>query len=71
MRNMKATVRGTLNGIAFFFGGVGTTIFVYVGGVLFDKVAPWAPFVVVGIADLVVIFFAMAFIFSGLIKRED
>lgn len=71
MRNMKSTVRGTLNGIAFFFGGVGTTVFVFVGGILFDKVAPWAPFVVVGVTDFVVIFFALAFIFSGLLKRDD
>jgi len=71
MRNMKSTIRGTLNGIAFFFGGVGTTVFVYVGGILFDTVAPWAPFMVVGIADFVVIIFALVFIFTGMIKRDD
>ena len=32
MRNMKPHIRGTLNGLAFFFGSVGTTIFALVGG---------------------------------------
>ena len=32
MRNMKPHIRGTLNGLAFFFGSVGTTIFALIGG---------------------------------------
>ena len=71
MRNMKSTVRGTLSGIAFFFGSLGTTVFVLVGGILFDKVAPWAPFFMVGVADLAVIPFALAFIFTGLVTKDD
>uniref|UniRef100_A0A7S3MI32 Major facilitator superfamily (MFS) profile domain-containing protein n=1 Tax=Favella ehrenbergii TaxID=182087 RepID=A0A7S3MI32_9SPIT len=71
MRNMKSTIRGTLNGIAFFFGGVGTTIFVLIGGILFDKVAPWAPFMVVGVADFVAIIFSAIFFLSGIVKRDD
>ena len=71
MRGMRSTIRGTLNGVAFFFGGVGTTIFVLVGGVMFDKVAPWAPFVTVGCADLAAIIFALIFFLSGLVKRDD
>ena len=71
MRNMKSTIRGTLYGIAFFFGCAGSTLFVYVGGILFDKVAPWAPFMVVGVSDFAVIVFALVFIFFGLLKRDD
>lgn len=71
MRNMKSTIRGTLSGIAFFFGAVGTTVFIFVGGILFDTVAPWAPFIVVGVADYIVIVVALVFIFTGLIKAED
>ena len=68
---MKSTVRGTLNGIAFFFGAIGTTAFVFVGGIIFDKIAPWAPFMLVAIADCVIIVFAVIFISCGLLKKDD
>ena len=71
LRNMKKTVRGTLSGIAFFFGSVGTTTFVMVGGIMFDKVANWAPFMLVGCADFVVIVFALIFICAGWVKKDD
>ena len=62
MRNLKKSVRGALTGIAFFFGAIGTTTFSYVGGVLFDKVAPWAPFMVVAGADFAIIVFLIVFL---------
>ena len=71
MRNMRSTIRGTLNGVAFFFGGFGTTIFVFIGGILFDKVAPWAPFMVVGGADFAAIILSLIFFLSGIVKRDD
>ena len=71
MRNMRSTIRGTLNGVAFFFGGVGTTIFVFVGGILFDKVAPWAPFAAVGASDFAAIVLSLVFFLTGLVKRDD
>ena len=71
LRNMKRSVRGTLNGISFFFGTLGMTIFNYVGGVVFDEVAPWAPFMIVAGADAIVLVFAGFFIGCGYIKRED
>ncbi len=71
LRNMKSTIRGTLSGIAFFFGSVGTTTFVMAGGILFDTVARWAPFMLVSCADFVVIIFALIFICMGWVKRDD
>lgn len=71
MRNMKANIRGTLTGLAFFFGSVGTTTFALIGGILFDKVAPWAPFMVVGTADATVFLVCITFLAFGLIKRDD
>jgi len=68
---MRSTIRGTMTGIAFFFGSVGTTIFVMVGGILFDKVGPWAPFMLVGATDGVIIIFIIIFLGLGLIKRND
>lgn len=71
IRNMRSTIRGTMTGIAFFFGSVGTTTFVMVGGILFDKVGPWAPFMLVGVTDGVIIIFIMIYLGLGLIKRDD
>lgn len=71
MRNMKSTVRGTLSGIAFFFGSVGTTTFVIVGGIAFDTIAPWAPFMIVASADVFVFLVAIIFIASGLLGKHD
>lgn len=71
MRNMKSHIRGTLSGIAFFFGSIGTTIFALVGGIIFDKIGPAAPFLLVSSADFSVLIIAMAFIMFGAIKRSD
>ncbi len=71
MRNMQSTIRGTMTGIAFFFGSVGTTTFVMVGGILFDQVGPWAPFMLVGAVDGIIIIFIVIYLGCGLIKRDD
>ena len=49
---MRGEIRGTLQGIAFFFGAIGTTLFALIGGIVFDNIAPWAPFVMISVADL-------------------
>ena len=71
MRNMKAHIRGTLNGLAFFFGSIGTTIFALVSGHLFDTVAPYAPFMIVSIADATIFVVSLIFIYLGLVKSTD
>lgn len=71
LKNMNKEVRGTLNGIAFFFGTLGTTVFVYFGGVVFDKIAPWAPFMLVAAADAFVIVFQVIFICQGKLSKVD
>ena len=71
MRNMKPHIRGTLSGLAFFFGSLGTTTFALVGGILFDRVGPWAPFVLVAFADGLVLMASLLFIMFGLIDRSD
>lgn len=70
LRHMKKTVRGVMCGIAFFFGAIGTTTFVYVGGILFDRVAPWAPFMVVAGADMFIIVFSIVYILVFHIPRD-
>ena len=71
MRNMKGHIRGTLSGMAFFFGSFGTTTFSLVGGIVFDKIGPWAPFMVVGGADMLVLAVSLIFILKGAIGRND
>ena len=71
MRKMKAHIRGTLSGLAFFFGSIGTTTFALVGGIIFDKIGPWAPFVLVACADAFVLFVSLIFIILGKIDRSD
>ena len=68
---MKPQIRGTLNGVAFFFGSLGTTTFALVGGKLFDSIGPWAPFSLVGIADFLIVVFAMVYICLGLLDKYD
>ena len=71
MRNMKSHIRGILSGLAYFFGSFGVTAFAMLGGILFDKVAPWALFILVSIADGTVFVICLIFIFFGLIKASD
>ena len=71
MRNMKSSIRGTLSGMAIFFSSIGMTMFVRVGGILFDKVGPWAPFQLLGTADVSVFVISLIFLACGLIKRND
>ena len=40
-------------------GGIGTVLFIQVGGVLFDEVGPHAPFVFVGIGNLLIMGLAL------------
>lgn len=71
LRKMNGHVRGTLSGMAFFFGSLGATIFTLVGGIMFDKVGSWAPFMLVAGADGTVLLFAVIFIGCGMIGRYD
>ena len=67
MKDTNQQIRGTLSGIAFFFGSIGVTIFSLVGGILFD-IKPWAPFLLVASADGVIILISVIFICRGLLN---
>jgi hypothetical protein len=68
---MKSHIRGTLVGMSNFFGSIGLTIFVLVGGKLFDSMGPWAPFWYVAFIDILILIFSMVFIGLGLLSRTD
>ena len=49
--------RGTVIGWYQIFGGIGITACVVSGGLLFDRVAPTAPFLMMGVINLLVFLF--------------
>ena len=71
LRNMNGRIRGTLSGLGMFFGGLGSTAFTLIGGIVFDQVGPWAPFMLVAGADAAILIFSIFFIGCGLISKVD
>ena len=53
-------MRGSIIGVFNFCGAVGILILTVIGGVLFDKVGPWAPFFLVGLLNGVIGIAALA-----------
>ena len=54
---MSGRVRGTMTSMNVLFGSLGSAAFALIAGILFDKIAPWAPFMVVAAGDFTVFFF--------------
>ena len=52
------TIRGSVLGVFNVVGGIGIAFFVQIGGVLYDKVGPHAPFVFIGIVNMVLVCYA-------------
>lgn len=53
-------LRGTLLGLFYMMGGIGVIFFVQSGGILFDTVGPHAPFVLIGIGNILVMTYALS-----------
>jgi len=53
-------IRGSLLGAFNIVGGIGQVFFIQIGGILFDKMGPASPFVFVGLANIVVMAYAIA-----------
>lgn len=56
--------RGAVIGVFSMFGAVGILMSTFVGGILFDSWKPSAPYLIVGIADAVLAFFAFIVYFA-------
>ncbi|CAK0756019.1 Magnetosome protein MamH [Azospirillaceae bacterium] len=52
-------LRGSIMGPLNVVGGVGLIVILQIGGVLFDKVGPFAPFVFTGVCNLLVMAYAL------------
>jgi DHA1 family tetracycline resistance protein-like MFS transporter len=53
-------IRGSLLGAFNVVGGMGQVFFIQVGGILFDAMGPASPFLFVGLANLVVMAYAIS-----------
>ena len=51
-KHLPKEIRGTLNGAYNFFGNLGILFYSKIGGILYDKVSPNAPFVLLGVCDI-------------------
>ena len=49
----------------WFFGNLGGTIFALIGGFMFDKISPSAPFSYMGVTDMIVFVFAITLLCMG------
>jgi DHA1 family tetracycline resistance protein-like MFS transporter len=53
-------IRGSLLGAFNVVGGMGQVFFIQIGGILFDAMGPASPFVFVGLANLIVMAYAIS-----------
>jgi predicted MFS family arabinose efflux permease len=65
-KNLPKDIRGTLNGAYNFFGNIGILFYSKYGGMLYDRVSPSAPFVLLAICDVA---FALLIIGLRLCKK--
>lgn len=68
LRDMPGQVRGAMNGCLHFFGAIGILFFTKTGGYLFDNVAPWAPFALIGVCDFLLFVLATALALLGFLS---
>ncbi len=69
-RTADTQIRGSLYGISVASGYVGQMIFVFCGGLLFDNVGPYWPFVLVGCFDVTFGLLAIVLSLCGVIKND-
>jgi MFS family permease len=70
LRNAEREIRGVLLGVSNSCGYIGVLIFSLVGGILFDKVGPYWPFIFVGCLDLAFAIFTTICSLFGVIKND-
>ena len=73
-KNLPKEIRGVLISFMTFSGLVGKAIAVKIGGILYDSIGRNAPFIMIGICDLIFTVFIMIMIkinFYGNLKKED
>lgn len=71
LRSADREVRGIVYGVANAFGYFGMLIFSISGGILFDSVGPYSPFMLVGATDLTFSILAILMACCGCIKNDN
>ena len=69
-KGIPADVRGTMLGLFWFFAFLGTLAFTAVGGYLYDKAGPIAPFGLLLILDLVYLTVVIILSLCGKLKEK-
>ena len=70
LRNADREIRGVILGVGTGCGYIGMLIFALVGGVLFDRVGPYAPFFFVGCLDLAFFILTTLLGFCNVLKND-
>ena len=65
MKALPSDVRGMMVGLFQLMGQIGTVLFTFTGGYLFDKYSPVAPFVLLGSLDLTFLLAFLCLIMCG------
>ncbi|MBF0281879.1 MAG: MFS transporter [Zetaproteobacteria bacterium] len=55
-------IRGSMLGFFNVVGGIGVVVCIQVGGIVFDAIGPYAPFVFIGVANLFIVLYSLTFI---------
>jgi MFS family permease len=70
LRNADKEIRGVIFGVGTACGYVGMLIFSIVGGILFDRIGPYTPFLLVGCLDATFFVFSVLLACCGVIKND-
>ena len=71
LRSADREIRGIIYGVANAVGYLGMLIFSLTGGILFDSVGPFAPFMLVGATDLSFALLVTLMACCGCIKNDN
>lgn len=70
LRKADPEIRGVLGSTGFAIGYCGLFVYSIVGGLLFDNYGPYAPFILIGVLDLVVGTILAIMGYLGYIKND-
>ena len=68
IRNLPNDIRGAMVGVWHFFSNLGGTLFSLIGGLMYDKYGPSAPFNLVTYCDMSIFLFAIILGCAGYLR---
>ena len=70
MKDMPSEIRGSMMGIFNVFGHIGSLVFTLVGGQLYDRVGPSAPFIFLASMDTGIVLLTIGLTAAGKLKSK-